>query len=270
MHLPPDLFPEFVGVPLTYTSFCEDCKNRELTRFNTVVALVEAYKEQVTEYVSLFEEQVLSRPCPASDANIILTTCHCAKGLEWENVQVCDDFLRLHSFKKIRSNGSEPSPSKKPRADERSWMFDLSWKNDEVNLLYVACTRAKACLSLPPSLAALLWCFDDLKSLVDTPVEEREATFQLPGKETLDVHSAVSLYDSLVVPLRSELGLGPNATLWESLVSGVEGSDEDGASWLHRGAAEAASPAGDGVVGGVDYPHRSPLGVSVTPDNPDT
>ncbi|PTT89088.1 hypothetical protein DBR42_08500, partial [Pelomonas sp. HMWF004] len=59
-------------------------------------------------------------------AAITLTTGHRAKGLEWEQVSLADDFIEL------------------PPEDD----FDP----EEINLLYVAVTRAIRCVKLPGSL----------------------------------------------------------------------------------------------------------------------
>jgi superfamily I DNA/RNA helicase len=64
-------------------------------------------------------------------AVITLTTAHRAKGLEWENVEIADDFL-----KNIEN-------------------LDKKAAREEYNLLYVAVTRAKKELGLPPSLSHL-------------------------------------------------------------------------------------------------------------------
>jgi hypothetical protein len=201
----------------------------------------------------MFEEHVLNKLYPAPEANIVLTTCHCAKGLEWENVQVCDDFLDLRKFE-------EKKRGKKRSSCENKWIFDLSWRNDEVNALYVACTRAKVRLSVPAKLAALFESFDDLKNLADTPNDERKESFHLPGKKSLDVDSALAVHDSLVVPLRSELGLGRKSTLLGSLLS---------LSQAHRDMPEASSlldAAIDETDSGDDTTPRASSFVAVTPD----
>jgi hypothetical protein len=253
MLLPSGLFPDFDGVALTYVSFCADCDNRELSKYNVSRGLIAAYKDEVTRYISMFEEHVLNKTYPAHEANIVLTTCHCAKGLEWENVQVCDDFLDLRKFKAKKRD-------EKTSSCGDQWIFDLSWSNDEVNALYVACTRAKVRLSVPAKLAALFESFDDLKNLADTPKDERKESFHLPGKKALDVDSAIAVHDSLVVPLRSELGLRQKSTLLGSLLSLPQ---------AHRDMPEASGllePASDETDSGDDTTPRASSFVAVTPD----
>jgi superfamily I DNA/RNA helicase len=37
---------------------------------------------------------------PAEEAGIILTTCHAAKGMEWDHVQVLNDMIHLATVSK--------------------------------------------------------------------------------------------------------------------------------------------------------------------------
>lgn len=69
------------------------------------------------------------------DATITFTTCHKAKGLEWDKVTLADDFIPNDSYD---SDDSEKTENK------------LS--DEEVNVLYVAVTRAKKEVILPMEL----------------------------------------------------------------------------------------------------------------------
>lgn len=67
----------------------------------------------------------------SKNPDVILTTAHKSKGLEWDHVIIADDF----------KFGKE-SP--------------LDMPEQEINLLYVACTRAKTTLEVPDELSAIL------------------------------------------------------------------------------------------------------------------
>jgi superfamily I DNA/RNA helicase len=60
-----------------------------------------------------------------ADADVIVTTAHRSKGLEWDHVRVMDDF-----------------------SDPLDRDLTLAARSDEINLLYVAATRAKKILAL--------------------------------------------------------------------------------------------------------------------------
>lgn len=74
-------------------------------------------------------------PRSERDADIIISTGHKAKGREWDNVVLADDFLR----------GAEASENDTP--------IDFS---DELRLYYVAATRARKTLRVPSALTAKL------------------------------------------------------------------------------------------------------------------
>ena len=69
-------------------------------------------------------------------ADIIFSTVHRCKGLEYDVVQLVDDFMTEDKLEKILATG------------EKNEIF-LSKLNEEINLLYVAVTRAKNQLSIP-------------------------------------------------------------------------------------------------------------------------
>lgn len=88
---------------------------------------VEQYKTQIPTIHS----RMRAAETPLQErADITLTTAHRAKGLEWEQVQLADDFIEL------------PPPE--------------DHDQEEINLLYVAVTRAIRAISLPANLSGWL------------------------------------------------------------------------------------------------------------------
>jgi len=70
-------------------------------------------------------------------AEIIFSTVHRSKGMEYDSVQLVNDFITEDKIKKIKEEKKE---------------FDLSKLNEEINLLYVAVTRTKNSIYIPESL----------------------------------------------------------------------------------------------------------------------
>jgi F-box protein 18 (helicase) len=96
-------------------SYAETVEDVELL---SVSKVVETYNFSIPKLVDMMNERAVE----PDDAKIILTTAHKAKGLEWDNVLLVDDFAAL-------VEDDEPiNPS------------DL--EADEFNLIYVAMTRA--------------------------------------------------------------------------------------------------------------------------------
>ncbi|GKY96376.1 hypothetical protein MPSEU_000597200 [Mayamaea pseudoterrestris] len=190
--LPDKDFPEFAGSKnLTWASFCEDAHAREINKYIFPVDLIELYQENTMEAVDFFKSQILDKRITAEDADIILTTCHTAKGLEWDNVQLCDDFISLD--KEAKQDSRKLHVLNGYRWDTVNtygkWLFDLGIFPDDINLLYVACTRAKHILSVPPRLVTFLDKLDDM-------FRERRHGIR-----------DAQLFKSLVWPLRQRLGL---------------------------------------------------------------
>ena len=67
------------------------------------------------------------------DADVIVTTAHRSKGLEWNYVHLAEDFI-----------------------DPLDREVDADTKNEEINLIYVAVTRAKLAIALNTTVISML------------------------------------------------------------------------------------------------------------------
>lgn len=111
------------------TSFSELCelndslKDPELHR---AINLVSEFQNTLPDQIKLIKRCTVSNE---SNADIIITTAHKSKGLEWNNVQLYSDFPNI----------MDPD-------------LDPDCRKDEINLLYVAVTRAKKVLGINTSV----------------------------------------------------------------------------------------------------------------------
>lgn len=110
--------------------FSEDRLDAEL---GSRVAIVNDYRDQIPEAIC----RIRTATTAESAAEVLLTTGHKSKGLEFEQVVLADDFADLFD----------------ERGDTLSVGPDLP--KDEINLLYVAATRAKKALQLNGELRRL-------------------------------------------------------------------------------------------------------------------
>lgn len=101
------------------------------------------------------------------------TTCHSAKGLEWDHVEIADDILDIStSFTDsqpaiLRHPSFLKSPETSKGEKRKGYQFVLDrWRDQHINMLYVAMTRARKTLSVPRSTKMLLQDFDRLHFLV--------------------------------------------------------------------------------------------------------
>lgn len=102
-------------------------------------AMIEKYKESIPQQIKKIRLSLVSRP---EDAQVTLITAHRAKGMEWDNVVLGDDYAELFDDNgQLRQIG-----------DDRATQV----RHDEINLLYVAATRAKKHLTLNAQLSQLL------------------------------------------------------------------------------------------------------------------
>ena len=112
------IFDKYIKRFTTYgdlKSYAEAVEDIELL---SVCKLVENYNFSIPGLVDMINKKAVE----TSDAEIILTTAHKSKGLEWNNVLLMDDFPKLvEGDTPIDSSELEP---------------------DEFNLIYVAVTRA--------------------------------------------------------------------------------------------------------------------------------
>lgn len=92
-----------------------------------VKALVKTVEEYRTDVPAIYNAMRAAETPVQDRAHITLTTAHRAKGLEWDQVQMADDFIELP-----------------PEEDD----FDP----EEVNLAYVSVTRAIRAVALPSSM----------------------------------------------------------------------------------------------------------------------
>lgn len=145
-------FPEFNGKLWTWSEFVREVKDSELNRYVAAIGIVEEFQLMTLHALDIFQRHVLSGHYGADEADIILSTVHAAKGMEWDWVQVCDDFEFQMEVKE---------------RDGRYQFNATSW-GDEINLLYVACTRAKKLLSIPNFLVTFYRQCDTLHSNIHT------------------------------------------------------------------------------------------------------
>lgn len=142
--------------------------------FIHLIKVIERYKGSIF----FLMKKLQSAEVEKDQAKLIFTTCHKAKGLEYDKVQVMDDFLsvpRLISYR-ATMNRLEDAFGKVDKTDVRR-KLKLRWQNvlesvyQEINLLYVAVTRSKHGLSYSDELNNLIELPQRLDEIRDTPYE---------------------------------------------------------------------------------------------------
>ncbi len=129
----PSDVPDFFGFA-KWQEVIEFARSGEGEHLQTFVNLVETRGEKQLLWA-------LGRVVEADQSDLIISTAHKAKGREWSTVRLMDDFIKSQPR---RGPDGEPG-TKRP-------LYEAS----ELRLLYVALTRAKVSIEVPPPLLTLL------------------------------------------------------------------------------------------------------------------
>eukprot|EP00977_Amphora_coffeiformis_P002697 scaffold516_cov175-Amphora_coffeaeformis.AAC.36 len=175
------------------------------------------------EAIKVFQKDVIDAKIALHEADISVSTCHSAKGMEWPRVQVCDDFVDLRCYEEITQssrnfNGvSAITPTKVLARTE--WRFKSQAWSDELNLLYVPCTRAKSQLSVPTKLVQLLEDFDQVTLF---RFNDEAEPIEIQGLPRPDRKALISFEQSLINGLPKLMGLEPSELLIPCLITDVD------------------------------------------------
>jgi len=117
----------------------------EKTEDNSLGMIVQVVKEFGNKLPSLINELKSNHTTAKEEADMIFSTVHRCKGMEYDEVTLLNDFINEEKLKKyIAQYGGD-----KITAQEKNRLAE------EINILYVAATRAKSKLKIPPEINPL-------------------------------------------------------------------------------------------------------------------
>lgn len=105
------------------------------TQFGMMVDIVKKYGNEIPNIL----REIKSKHIPddnKENADIIFSTVHRCKGMEYDVVQIVNDFINEERLEKLANENNGDS-------------FAVSRLNEEINLLYVAITRTKNAIYIP-------------------------------------------------------------------------------------------------------------------------
>jgi len=108
-----------------------------------MVELVREYGNEIPNYIKQLKEKHVENQ-DREKANIIFSTVHRCKGMEYDSVQLVNDFLTEEKLKKLTQQKKLPDLIKEKL-------------NEEINLLYVAITRTQNKLYIEEELLPHNW-----------------------------------------------------------------------------------------------------------------
>lgn len=103
-----------------------------------MVEIVKEYGNEIPEIINLLKKKHVDNN-EREKAEIIFSTVHRCKGMEYDTIELVDDFLSEEKLEKLI-------------ADKKNKEIDPAKLNEEINLLYVAITRTKNSIHIPESL----------------------------------------------------------------------------------------------------------------------
>lgn len=110
----------------------------EDVQLSMMAEIVREYGNKIPDIIKLIKEKHIADG-ERQNAEMIFSTVHRCKGMEYDTVQLVNDFISADKLEKLKKN------SKKEE-------LNLKKINEEINLLYVAVTRTKNSLHIPQSL----------------------------------------------------------------------------------------------------------------------
>lgn len=103
-----------------------------------MVEIVKDYGNEIPDIIKSIKDKHVQND-DKEKAEMIFSTVHRCKGMEYDAVQLVNDFITEEKLKKLM-------------ADKKIEEINISKLNEEINLLYVAVTRTKNSIHIPESL----------------------------------------------------------------------------------------------------------------------
>jgi len=116
----------------------EYIEKTEDVQLGMMVEIVKEYGNSIPSIINKIKEKHIDTD-DKKNAGMIFSTVHRCKGMEYDAVQIVDDFISEEKLEKLVSDTTKEE-------------LDFDKLNEEINLLYVAVTRARNRLYIPAAL----------------------------------------------------------------------------------------------------------------------
>jgi F-box protein, helicase, 18 len=145
-------------------------KKTEDPQLGMLVEIVKKYGNRIHGIMKIIKDRHVSNK---EKAKMIFSTVHRSKGMEYDAVKLVDDFITektLENFKEGKNKNYDPDKL-----------------NEEINLLYVAITRAKNCIYIPEKLLPKDFPASPQIHIIKTEVEEVTSEKTKENKPVLEI-----------------------------------------------------------------------------------
>lgn len=145
------------------------------SKYAPILRLIDRFGDGTMDRVRWLDENVMQpgRDIAPADADIVLSTIHTCKGAEWDNVVVCDDCVDLNKFSCVpppaarTANFQNASDAKPETSIPMFVQKSFGHAKDELNIWYVAATRARKRLYLPEKFFTMIATMKTLAAVGD-------------------------------------------------------------------------------------------------------
>lgn len=137
-----DIKDAYIRSFMDYSEFKELGEAMSDPDIKITAKIVEEYGDQIPRLVEEIKRNEIRDP---TKAEVVFTTAHKAKGLEWNFVRLCPDFEAI-------AEAEESMLDLKNGGHDAGYLTDADL-GQEMNLLYVAATRARKAVQLDPVTA---------------------------------------------------------------------------------------------------------------------
>ena len=148
----------------------------EDVQLGMMVEIVKEYENDIPDILKKIKDKHIDSD-DKEKADIIFSTVHRCKGMEYDSVQLVDDFITEKRLEKLK---------------EEKESFNAGKLNEEINLLYVAITRTKNVLHIPDTLMP-----------EDFPPSPNIQTIHIPTAEEKKKEAATPAYNRKEVKEKS-------------------------------------------------------------------
>lgn len=163
----------------------EYIEKTEEAQLGMMVEIVKEYGNEIPSIIKSIKDKHVKND-EKENAEMIFSTVHRCKGMEYDSIQLANDFISQKKLEKLKSNTQMGDSG-------------ISKLNEEINLLYVAITRTKNTIYIPETLVPENFPTSNHIHILKVAKEEVEIP-NLPIASTIVIEKEETTIDEPILP----------------------------------------------------------------------